>query len=128
MNAKSSSIDVTLTVKDSLLGQGNTGGGRYSYTFEPDLIHVTERDTEIVYRLAEGDWPRFQIANLYTTDTKDQLEDMEVRKDGAELVVMHRNTRQQLTVVSLLVHDTKHERQVNCDPQVTNDPPPLART
>lgn len=127
MNAKSSTIDVTLTVKDSQPGQGNTGDGHYSYTFEPDLIHVTEKNTEIVYRLAEGDSPRFRIVNLYTTDTKEQLEHMEVRKDGAELAVTHRNTRQQLTVVSLLVRDTEHARHINCDPQVTNDPPPVAR-
>ncbi len=125
MNSKSSSIDVVLTVEDNLLEQGNTGGGSYSYSFEPDLIHVTERDTEIVYRLAEGDWPRFRITNIYTTDSKNQLEQKEVRMDGAELSVVHRNTHQQLIVVSLLVHDTKNDRPVNCDPQVTNDPPPV---
>jgi hypothetical protein len=125
MNSSSSPIDVTLTVKDSLLGDGNTGGGRYNYTFDPDLIHVTEHDTEIVYRLAKEDQSRFRIVNLYSTDTRDQLDELEIREDGAELKIVHRNTYQQLTVVSLLVHDTKHDHPVNCDPQVTNDPPPV---
>jgi hypothetical protein len=125
MDSSSSTIDVTLTVKDNLLGDGNTGGGRYDYAFDPDLIHVTERNTEIVYRLAEEDQSRFRIVNLYSTDTRDQLGEKEIRKDGAELKIVHRNTYQQLTVVSLLVHDTKHDHPVNCDPQVTNDPAPV---
>lgn len=127
MNHKSSTINVTLSVKDSLPGQGNTGGGHYSYTFDPDRVHVTEKDTKIVYRLADGDSPRFRIVNLYTTDAKKQLKHMKILNDGAELAVIHRNKHKQLIVVLVAVHDTQHDRPLNCDPQVTNDPAPLMR-
>jgi hypothetical protein len=125
MNAAVHTIEVMLTIKDNLHGDGNTGGGHYDYSFDPDLIHVAKRDTQIVYCLAKGNWPRFRMANLYTTDARDQLTGKEICKDGLELKVVHKNTHQQLTFVSLLVHDTEQDRRVNCDPQVTNDPEPV---
>jgi hypothetical protein len=119
-------IDVALTVKENPLGQGNTQGGSYDYKFDPDNVHVTEADTEIVYRLVEEDWERFAIEHIYTTDVIDQISKPTRSDDKTQISVVHKNTRRMLTVVSVRVSDRKKGCDLGCDPQVTNDPPPVS--
>lgn len=118
-------ITVSLSVEENPDGTGNTRNGDYSYKFIPEDIHVTEKKTEVVYRLVERDRPHFEITGLYSTDTKDQFVDVAVIEGGAAVRFVHENSRQQLTVVSVRVRDRKKMVPVACDPQVTNDPPPV---
>jgi hypothetical protein len=118
-------IEVELYLNDSAPGTGNTGGANFTYTFVPDLVHVDKKDTDIVYRISEQDWPRFQMADMYTTDVHDQLHGVNIIEDGRAIRVVHRNSRKQLTIVSIKVNDTQSKARLDCDPQVTNDPPPV---
>jgi hypothetical protein len=118
-------ILVTLSIDDKPAGQGNAGGGKYHYEFDPDVVHVTEHDTKIIYRLAEKDRSRYEVADLYSTDMNKQLIRKEISRDGTELSVIHVNTVPQLTVVSVRVKDRSRPEHISCDPQVTNDPPPV---
>jgi hypothetical protein len=116
-------IDVTLTIKENLQGQGNTSCGHYDYEFVPDVVHVCKQPAEIVYSLAGEDCDRFAIAHMYTTDIKNQLSKPQRNHDDTSISVFHSNTDRQLIVVSLRVRDRGKDRHLACDPQVTNDPP-----
>jgi hypothetical protein len=118
-------ITVSLTVTEDPTGKGKANGGSYDYTFIPDSVHVTEKKTLIVYELVKEDRERFEMVDMYTTDTKKQFAKMQIIDKGTAISVIHENSRKQLTVVSLRVKDRARSIPVNCDPQVTNDPPPV---
>lgn len=117
-------IDVSLTITDAPPGQGQTSDRKYDYTFNPDRVHVTEGDTEIIYRLEGKHRKRFEMSDLYTTDAHGQFVDVQVIEDGNAIRVLHTNTVKQLTVVLVIVNDREKQQNVACDPQVTNDPTP----
>lgn len=118
-------IEVDLFLTESPSGTGNTGGGHFTYTFVPELVHVDKKDTDIVYRIADQDWPRYKMVDMYTTDVHDQFKDVNIIEEGRAIRVVHKNSRKQLTIVSIKVDDTQSSARLNCDPQVTNDPPPV---
>jgi hypothetical protein len=89
-------IDVTLTIKENLQGQGNTSCGHYDYEFVPDVVHVCKQPAEIVYSLAGEDCDRFAIAHMYTTDIKNQLSKPQRNHDDTSISVFHSNTDRQL--------------------------------
>lgn len=117
-------ITVTLSITPNSMGKGNTRDGRYDYTFDPDVVHVTEQMTAITYQLE--DTSGYEMANLYSTDVQNQLSQPIFSHDGTKITVIHQNTTKQLTVVSVRVKDRTLGTAVSCDPQVTNDPPPVS--
>jgi hypothetical protein len=121
--SKHTVINVTLTISDDAQGNGNTGGGNYRYDFAPDVVHVRDKDTEIVYAIAEKDRPRYRMVNMYVTDVNKQIGHPQI--SDYEISATHHNSKRQLTIVSIRVQDTEADLLMGCDPQVTNDPPPV---
>lgn len=117
-------ITVTLSVTPNSLGKGNTRDGRYDYKFDPDVVHVTDQMTAITYQL--DDTSGYEMVDLYTTDVQNQLSKPILSHDRTKITVIHQNTTKQLTVVSVRVKDRALGTAVCCDPQVTNDPPPVS--
>lgn len=120
-------IEVTLTIDETLPGFGNDRARKYNYVFDPERVHVTERDTRIVYRLAHCDLKRFRMADIYTTDAADQFGKPHVFDDGAAIAITHANKVKRLTqllVVVSVAADSDDPQRLGLDPQVTNDPPP----
>jgi hypothetical protein len=117
-------IDVSLTITDAPPGQGQTSDRKYDYTFNPDRVHVTEGNTEIVYRLEGKHHDRFEMSDIFTTDARSQFSGVEVIEGGNAIRVLHANTVKQLTVVLVVVKDREKQQSVGLDPQVTNDPTP----
>lgn len=101
---------------------GNTGGGKYFYSFDPDLILVSEPDTEVLLKLSNETEKGFAIEDLITTDSRDQLEDPKIRSDGRALTIKNINQRKELILASVLVKDLTNDRLINCDPQMVNRP------
>ncbi len=101
---------------------GNTAGGEYFYSFKPDIVNVTKPGTKIIYALRDDVPDHFTLRDIFTTDAKYQLIDTKLPKDGRSISIVDLNTQRQLILVSLLVHDSLHDRLVNCDPQVINTP------
>jgi hypothetical protein len=112
-------------VEDAEQGKANSRCGHYYYKFDPDVVHVDESSTLIEYKLAEKDEKRFEVVQLYVTDANAQIAEPKRSHDNTVISIVHKNTTRQLTVVTVRVRDRKHSRHVNCDPQVTNDPPPV---
>lgn len=102
---------------------GNTGGGMYFYNFTPDILDITELDTTLTYAFREDIDPRFQIVDVFTTDSKSQVTQIQVASDQRSVSMIILNTQKQLILMSLLVFDSKTQVYVNCDPQVVCRPP-----
>ncbi|UPG85336.1 hypothetical protein L2Y94_18840 [Luteibacter aegosomatis] len=120
-------IEVTLTIDETLPGFGNDRGRKYNYVFNPERVHVIERDTRIVYRLSGCDLKRFRMTDIYTTDAENQFGKPEVIENGAAIAITHANKVKRLTELLVMVAvnaDGDEPDTLGLDPQVTNDPPP----
>lgn len=120
-------IEVTPTIAETLAGFGNDRGRKYNYVFDPSRVHVTERDTRIVYRLSGCDLKRLRMADIDTTDMENPFGKPHVIDDGAAVTITRANKVKRLTelLVMLTVDPGSDEpATLGLDPQVTNDPPP----
>lgn len=97
---------------------------KYHYKFNPEIVHISAHDTKVTYRLTDCDTSRYSMANLYATPSE-QLSAPSIGDKGTSISVTHSNTVQRLLNILVTVHDNTQERGlVQCDPQMTNDPPP----
>jgi len=116
-------IVIEFTVAYVVFG-GNAGGGQYFYSFSPDVVmaYKGQKPVQMVYKLDEGVSKHFIIKSLLSSDAKDQIYDIKIAADGRSVSLMNRNDQPTLIFFSVLVHDTKRNAMVPCDPQVGNDP------
>ncbi|MFC3195908.1 hypothetical protein ACFODZ_16760 [Marinicella sediminis] len=114
-------MNIQLTVAYVAFG-GNTGQGAYFYSYSPDIIQVTEKDTKMNFVLSDATDERFIINQLVSTDANQQFEPALLEQGKRSIRVMNKNTHSQLTMVSVLVQDTTTGAYISCDPQVLNVP------
>jgi hypothetical protein len=114
-------ITVTLTIEERSNGTGNANGGHYHYSYDKDVVHVSEYDTEVVYKLADEDLGRFKMKQIYYVDLNKQIRKKRISDNLISFI--HSNEERQLTILTIRVEDIGNGVYVSCDPQVTNDPP-----
>ncbi len=113
---------IKLTVSYVEFG-GNTGGGKYFYSYFPDTIKVTKANELMEFELSDATTDgRFKIDRMVSTDANNQLQNSVLRSNDRILDVVNVNSHPQLTLVSILVKDLKTGLHINCDPQVLNVP------
>lgn len=123
-----SHIEVTLTVVETgsvhaIEGLRKTRDEKYHYKFDPEIVNVTECNTTVRYQLAkECSQKGYTVANLYATPNT-QLSEPTVGECGSYIEVTHSNKHQCLLSVLVTVNDSE-KGLAQCDPQMTNDPPP----
>jgi hypothetical protein len=117
----SSDLVITLTVAYVASG-GNIRKGRYFYSFDPDVIVVTDSQTNITFALDNESGQEFVIRDLVSSDSKEQLSQPKSSGDFRSISVVDENTQRQLIYLSILVYDTKRQELIACDPQVINSP------
>lgn len=114
-------VDIHLTIAHVGFG-GNAGGGRYFYSFAPDVVTVGESPITIAYTLAPDVGSHFKIHDVLTSDAHDQILGVKKVDRGRSAELENSNTVKTLIFFSVLVHDTQRDVIVACDPQVGNDP------
>jgi hypothetical protein len=114
-------ITVKLTIEKRPDGTGNANGGSYHYSYDKDVVHVDDYDMEVKYELADEDKGLFKMKQIYLVDPHEQIEKKRINDDS--ITFIHKNEKTQLTILTIRVEDVKQGVYVNCDPQVTNDPP-----
>lgn len=114
-------MQIQLTVAYVEFG-GNTGGGKYFYSYSPDIIKVTQPNETLDFVLSKATDSRFNIDTLVSTDANNQLQDMKLASNKKAISVVNKNTHAQLTLVAVLVNDTSSGLHISCDPQVLNVP------
>jgi hypothetical protein len=119
--ASASTVTVNLSVAATESG-GNAGGGKYVYSYDPDIVTITESPTLVVYRFSEETDKNFEMLDIYTTDSKYQLSPAKPASDSRSLSLNNVNTQAQLIFLSTRVKDTKTGSIFNCDPQMINVP------
>lgn len=101
-----------------------TRDAKYHYKFDPDIVHVDQHNTVVTYQLTGCDTSRYIVDKLYATPTE-QLSQPMTNPKATAISVTHYNTVPRLIDILVTVIDTHQGRaRVNCDPQMTNDPPP----
>ncbi len=101
---------------------GNTRRGQYFYSFDPDLVVVSQPQTRLVFNLHKEVPASFRIVDLVTSDAKYQLGNPKFAEGGRSVEVIDENTQRQLMYIVVLVKDTERNELVACDPQVVNSP------
>ncbi|PPU73619.1 MULTISPECIES: hypothetical protein [Xanthomonas] len=115
---------ISLTVADVGFG-GNTGAGKYFYSFSPDLALACKGQSPLAmrYTFAKEVRPNFKIRSVLTSDSKDQIvQPIMADEDGRGVTVINRNNAATLIFLSFVVEDTDKMILFSCDPQVGNDP------
>ncbi|HEX7816639.1 hypothetical protein [Dyella sp.] len=102
---------------------GATMRDGFNYLFKPEVVHVTECGTEIEYDLIDPD--KFELLDVYTSDLTGQVVKLDDKSSSDRMTILHQNIRKQVTVVSVRAREKASGRTIGCDPQVTNDPPPV---
>ncbi len=120
--SQNDSVAVTLTV--TYVGSGgNARNGRYSYSYTPDFVQVNDKDTAITYTLDSKSATRFSIVSYALCDPTSQMYDVNIT-DGVLSMMDHCSQENQVIILSVLVIDNETGVIIDCDPQVTNVPPP----
>lgn len=114
-------VTIKLTVAHVGTG-GNTRKGQYFYSFDPDVIVVTQPRVTMNFVLDDDTASNFVIRDFVTSDAKYQFSRPKFLQDRRSVAVLNENTQRQLTYVTVLVHDNKRDELVICDPQVINSP------
>ena len=114
-------MQIQLTVAYVEFG-GNTGAGKYFYSYSPDIIKVTQKDETLDFVLSKATDARFAIDTLVSTDANNQFLNLKLASNKRSITVVDKNTHNQLTLVSVLVKDTANDLHISCDPQVLNVP------
>lgn len=119
MGAKEKTVDLTIVRVEA---GGNTGSGKYFYSFSPDIVTFRESG-QLSYRLSADAGIGFRIIALVTTDTTGAIGPAEIAVDGRSVGVRNECGKHQLIYVSLVVVDESRDQTlINCDPQVVNIP------
>ncbi len=114
------SVDMELNIAYVRSG-GNTADGQYFYSFKPNIINITESNTDINFKLAPESVDRYELLDVFCNDNFEQIGETRRTSDLTMISVTDSNTRKQLTLFSVLARDTKNpDIKINCDPQATN--------
>jgi hypothetical protein len=115
--------EVTVLVSVSLVESGgNTGGGKYFYSFTPALLHIDNGPAILTYQFCPDTAAHYEMVGVYTCDARNQVGEPKVADDRRSVTMRHFNTIGQLALLSFLVKDSSTNTYLSCDPQVTNDP------
>lgn len=114
-------MNIKLTVAYVEFG-GNTGDGKYFYSYSPDIIKVNKPDQTLTFELSNATDDRFQVESLVSTDANSQFQQAVVKSNKRGIDVLDKNSQAQLTLVAVLVKDTVTGLHISCDPQVLNVP------
>lgn len=106
---------------------GNTGAGKYFYSFNDNIITIDEPDTEMKFELGADTASTIIITGMVSSDSFSQLVNVSVDPGGRFVTVTNKNTVEYLIQVAVLTYDEKSGESFICDPQVINIPrPPVA--
>ncbi len=115
--------EVTILLAVSLVESGgNTGDGKYFYSFTPNLLHIEDGPSLLTYTFGPETPPNFEFLAAFACDPRNQLGMPRVSDDKRSVTIRHFNTLGQLALLSFLVKDTLQNCTLSCDPQVTNIP------
>lgn len=118
----SSPHHVKLTVAYVRSG-GNARSGKYAFSYTPDFVVVDEKNTVLSYSLSDETDDRFSIYSYAVCDPTKQIEN--IKLEGGVLSMTNSCTENnQLIMLSVLVKDSTNGDIIDCDPEVTNLPPP----
>jgi hypothetical protein len=101
---------------------GNTGGGKYFYSYKPHAVMATQSPTTLAIALSTSTADEFVMVDLITSDGGTQISGLNIAPDGRSLTATDANTTKQLILMDVLIHDTKRDVTFVCDPQVVNRP------
>lgn len=114
-------LEIALEV--AYVGQGgNTGGGKYFYSYLPEIVVATEAPTQVLIGFSSATGPEFVMNDLIASDGGSQLSPAVIAPDGRSLQISNANTVKQLIIMDVLVQDTSRSKTVICDPQILNRP------
>lgn len=113
---------VSVDVQDAPGGDGNAAGGKYRYTFDPDIAMIRNTPTRLIYQLTTTTKKGLSFGTLYSNDGRYQLTRPEVAADGRSISVINLNTQRMLINVMLQLADTASAELVHVDPTVLNEP------
>jgi hypothetical protein len=115
--------EMFLTVAYTGFG-GNTKDGNYFYSFSPHMVLVGkgQQGLRMRYVLQDEVPDYFRIVSLLSSDSHQQIHDVEVAEDGRSVRFKNHNNTRTLIFFSIIVHDERRDIVFGCDPQVGNDP------
>ncbi len=116
------SINIALNVAFVNQG-GNANDGKYFYSYTPDFALVSASDTRITYNLNGPGDKRFVIHSFAICDPNNEMSDFQLTDSSFSMTDAYKNINE-LIALTILVEDTLTGDIINCDPQVTNVPPP----
>jgi hypothetical protein len=105
---------------------GNAGKGEYFYSFNTDVILVTQAQTPMEFRLSSDTSDIFTIKSLVSSDSDGQLLDFKFSENQRGLLLLNDCRKSELISLAILVMDNKAQRLILCDPQVINSPERVA--
>lgn len=114
-------MKILLTVAYVEFG-GNTGDGKYFYSYLPDIIKVTKENEMMTFELSGATDDRFTVDTLVSTDANAQFQKPAIKSNKRGVDVLNINSNPQLTLLSVLVKDNVTGLHISCDPQVLNVP------
>lgn len=102
---------------------GNTGGGRYFYSFSPSIIMATQPGY-LNFRLSKDCSKGIRIFAVVDNGTSGQLEPAKIARSGKTARMYDNMTASALIDVAVVVTDDtlKEKKYIVCDPQVINVP------
>lgn len=117
--------EVSLTVVRVDSG-GNTGQGRYFYSFNPNIL-FSKIATQITYVLSEASSTGVTVKYAVSSAPQDRFEIQPVGKDGRTVVVLNRCNVRELISLAIVIEDLNPQAAIDgapiiCDPQVLNVP------
>lgn len=80
--------------------------GNYDYEFSADSVVLRHSPTTVVYALTESTQSTYVIEDVVTTDSKSQIQSIEIAKDGRSVTLVNLNTARTLIYLTILVRDT----------------------
>lgn len=114
---------ITIVLEVAYVGQGgNAGGGKYFYSYLPDIVIATQTPTEISIEFSPATGPEFIMTDLIASDGGSQLGPPNIHESGRSMQIANANTNRQLIIMDVLVQDTSRSKTVICDPQILNRP------
>ncbi len=102
---------------------GNTGGGKYFYSFSPAIIMATQPGF-LHFRLTKDCSKGIRIFAVVDNGSSGQLQPAKVAKSGKTAKMFDTMTANALIDVAVVVTDDtlKEKKFIVCDPQVVNVP------
>ncbi len=110
---------------------GNTGQGKYFYSFDHNTILVTDKDTPITFQLSPETAKNISITTIITSGSGDQVSFPLRGSDPTQMSIIVSCSANALFSLAIVVDDASNAQKQTllvCDPQVVCIPriPPIA--